>query len=182
MIAGIILLIRSHYEPSIITPTNWNGQINDPEDVEPPGADKFQHYDPGDIVYIEGDISSIEFLSDYNETLIHITDNSETCAFVMEENFTNIDIGDHVFIRVEIIEPGDSGSSFVLSGDDPLYFGEEAILVDIEKEVLSFESIFLLSGIILIMVGIILEVYFLLSKKQIRRKRTEIDSESPRDE
>jgi hypothetical protein len=170
-----MLVVLSFLEPSVITPTAWNDQINHHGDVEPPWADKYQHFDTGDIVYIEGDIISINFLSGYDKTVIKISDNKENSSFSTTKNITNINLGDHVFLKIKIIEPGTSGSSFILSGESSSYFSEEAILVDIEKDYFSAKFPFMVLGILLIVIGIyLINLYFSKMRKvQDEKEETE---------
>lgn len=164
----------SYFEPHVITPTEWNNQINQPEDVEPPLAERFQHFNPGDIVYIEGQISSIEPYPNGSKLLIQVTDDIQSSVFALPKNFTQINVGDHVFLKVEIIGHEPSDNSFILSGNDSRYFGEEAVLIDIEKDYFSFKSIYFFGGVFSFLLGSIVIIKFL----KIRNKDREIQKEN----
>jgi hypothetical protein len=163
----------SFFQSSVITPSTWNDQINSPEDVTPPRAERYQLYDPGDIVYIEGDIDAIEFLSENNKTLIRIRDKTDACTFATMRNLTNINVDDHVFLKVKIIEYGTSDNSFILSGNDPHYFGEEAELIDIERDYFSFKPILLIGGVLIVSLGIIIILYNLLLTRRFKNNNEE---------
>ena len=173
---GIILTIRSYFEPHVITPTDWNNQINQPEDVEPPRAERFQHFNPGDIVYIEGRVSSIEPFPNSSRTLIRVTDDTQTCVFGLTKNFTQINSGDHVFLKVEIIGHESSNNSYILSDNDTGYFGEEAVLIDIVKDYFSFKSIYFFGGVFSFVLGSIVIIKFLKIKNKDREIQKENDS------
>jgi hypothetical protein len=166
----------SYFQPHVITPSDWNNQINQPEDVEPPLAERFNHFDPGDILYIEGRVSTIEPYHNSSKIIIQITDDIESSNFVLPKNYSNINIGDNVFLKVEIIGHEASDNSFILSGNDSRYFREEAVLLDIEKDYFSFKSTYFFGGVFSFLIGTIVIIKFLKIKKMDREIQEEDDS------
>jgi hypothetical protein len=180
MSAGIILTVRSYFEPNVITPTDWNNQINQAEDVNPPLAERFQHFDPGDIVYIEGRVSSIESVPNSSRKLIRVTDDTQSCAFILTKNFTQINSDDHVFLKVKIIGYEPSDNSFILSGNETDYFGEQAVLIDVVKDYFSFKAIYFFGGVFSFILGSIIIYYFLKIKNKghdIQKENYSLDKE-----
>ena len=166
-------MIFSYVQPRVISPTTWNDQINDPEDVEPPRAERFQEFDPQDIVYIEGEVTFIErdLEGEQNYIKIEISDDSNSCTFSHHNdfnNFSDIHVHDHVFLEIRIVEVESVDDGFILSGNDPTYFGEKAVLVDIKKDYFSLKPILLFVGIVIIVLGLIMLIYLFMIKGVVK--------------
>jgi hypothetical protein len=164
----------------VITPSDWNNQINQPEDVEPPLAERFNHFDPGDILYIEGRVYAIESVPNSSRKLIGITDDLQTSVFGHLKNFSQINVGDHVFLKVEIIGYEPSDNSFILSGNETAYFREKAELIDIEKDYFSFKSTYFFGGVFCFLLGSIVIIKFFKIKKmksEMQKENESLDKE-----
>lgn len=177
MAIGIIFLMLSYFYQPVLTPSEWVDQVNGPEEVNPPAAERFKDFNPGDTVYIEGEINYAQYLSQNDRTVFGITDGKETCYFATEKNFSNLAINDYVFFKIEIIETRGSDGSFILSGNDPYYFKEEAVLVDIEKEHFPYKLILFSCGITAIIIGLIIAFTLIVSKNNTNFKKSEKELE-----
>jgi len=174
IIASIILFGFSYLEPPVLTPTEWLEQLNPPEDMGPPGNDRYQQFEPGDVVYIEGEVDHLTYLNTTDVTLIAITDGHETAVFAANGNISDLPHpGDHVFLKIEIRKQGSLNDPFILSGIDPLYFDEEAVYVGYDKEHYSLKPILLVIGLVMLIIGILITLYSAFSRRIIDKKGLE---------
>jgi hypothetical protein len=174
LVSGILILALSNIEPPVLTPSEWVEQINHPEDVEPPRAERFQQFDPGDVLYVEGDVYYMAYFNGSDKTVIGITDGQEMCAFEAKGNITNLpNYDEHIYLKIEIREQGTSAGSYILSGNEPYYFKEEAVWTSYEKEHNSYDSILLILGTIAFIIGLVITIYSAFSKGTLEKGRQE---------
>jgi hypothetical protein len=156
-------------EPPILTPSEWLDQVNYSDDPAHPDPDLYRDFDPGDTIYLEGKMVTVWFNDESELYMIEVSDNERSCYFQTDVDITGYQLDEHLYFKIEIREPQTSEGSFILSGNNPNYFDEEAALVDIQKEHHSFKMIYMVCGFVIIALGLVLTFY----TDKFRKKKNE---------
>jgi preprotein translocase subunit YajC len=166
---GGIILILSFLAPPLLTVSEWMDQLNLPDDPSQPEPDLFVDFEPGDTVYLEGQIGQVWYFSEQELYIVEVGDSESSCFFVTAVNITKYDTNEDLFFQIEIRKSGNLEGSSEILGYFPLDHSEEAVLVDVQKEYFSYKLVYLICGLFLILMGILLTFFWVRSKRRITK-------------
>jgi hypothetical protein len=155
--------------PPLLTVSEWMDQLNFPDPPSESNPNFFEDFEPGDTLFLEGMIIEYWPVSSQELYIVEIGDSNVSFYFLTELNITKYKTYETLFFEIEIREPGSVEGSLEISGYYPLRQSEEPILVDIQKDHFSYKFIYMISGLFLIIMGILITFYWVRMKKKASR-------------
>lgn len=170
---GGVILILSFLTPRLLTTSEWMDQLNIPDDPTQLETNIFLDFEPGDTVYLEGEIIDFRHYSAHDIYFVEVGDSEYSYYFLTELNISRYNINESLYFKIEIRGPGTVEGSSDILGYSKYNSYEDPILVDIQKEHVSHKFIYMISGLFLMLMGTLLTFYWVRSKSKLNKSKYE---------